>query len=75
MTKELRLFGLVLAAFILVLIFALNVVSGFMTLTVVACSANLPEFYDEVVHKRRNFVEHLWATYGWPIWGYTRGYV
>lgn len=69
MTKELRLLGLLVATAMLVFSFALNVLSGFMVLNVVACVANLPEFYDTVVRKRESFLEHLWAAYGWPIWG------
>ena len=69
MTKELRLLGLILGTPMLAFIFGANAPLGIRALNIVACVANLPDFYDEIVGKRESFFEHVWAAYGWPIWG------
>lgn len=69
MNKELRLTGLVLGTIMLAWVFTLHTLAGVMGLSLVAVTSDLPNLYDEVIRECRNFAEHLWAAYGWPIWG------
>lgn len=69
MNKELRLTGLVLGAVMLAHVCYVNPFVGILALNLVVVTADMPTLYDEVIRERRNFAEHLWAVYGWPIWG------